>query len=48
MYKGHPGDAFIKDVAHRLAHDFNIGHTTIQIEIGDTGGECPLAPDHVV
>lgn len=48
MREGHPGDAFIKNVAQRLAHDFNIDHTTIQIEIGDTPGECPLAPDHVV
>lgn len=48
MAGGHPGDAFIKDVAHRLAHDFRITHTTIQIEVGDTDTECPLAPDHIV
>ena len=48
MKNGHPGDAFIKDVAQRLEHDFHISHTTVQIEIGDTGSECPLAPDHVV
>ncbi len=48
MHKGHPGDAFIKAVAQRLAHDFRITHTTIQIEIGDTASECPLAPEHVV
>jgi cobalt-zinc-cadmium efflux system protein len=48
MTGGHPGDDFINRAAHRLAHDFRIGHTTIQIEIGDTGGACPLAPEHVV
>jgi len=45
---GHPGDACMKEIAHRLEHDFNISHTTIQIEIGDSGTECPLASDHVV
>ena len=49
MARGHhPGDDFIRGIAQRLEKDFRIGHTTIQIEIGDTGGECPLAPDHVV
>ncbi len=48
MTDGHPGDAFIKNLAHELEHDFNIGHTTIQIELGDSGAACPLAPDHVV
>ncbi len=47
MASGHPGDAFMKHIAHELEDDFNIGHTTIQIELGD-GGACPLAPDHVV
>ncbi|MCE9507901.1 MAG: cation diffusion facilitator family transporter [Alphaproteobacteria bacterium] len=48
MAQGHPGDDFIRNIAHQLEHDFKINHTTIQIELGDTGGECPLAPDHVV
>jgi len=48
MPRGHPGDAFIRDTARRLEHDFKIGHATIQIELGDTGSECPLAPEHVV
>lgn len=48
MAAGHPGDNFIKEIAHELEHDFSIGHTTIQIELGDSGNECPLAPDHVV
>lgn len=29
---GHPGDAFLAEVAHALAHDHRIGHATIQIE----------------
>lgn len=48
MTAGHPGDAYIKDIARRLEHDFGINHTTIQIELGDSGTDCPLAPDHVV
>lgn len=30
---GHPGDAFLVEVAHRLDHDFGIGHATLQIEL---------------
>ena len=30
--EGHPGDAFLAEVAHRLSHDHNIGHATLQIE----------------
>ena len=48
MAAGHPGDNFIKEIAHELEDDFKINHTTIQIELGDSGAECPLAPDHVV
>lgn len=48
MAGGHPGDDFLKNIAHRLEHDFGINHTTIQIEIGDTASACPLAPEHVV
>ena len=32
MPAGHPGDAFLQGVAHDLAHDFGIGHITIQVE----------------
>jgi cobalt-zinc-cadmium efflux system protein len=46
MPGGHPGDAFLRDIKHRLAHDFRIDHTTVQIELGD-GAECPMhAQDH--
>lgn len=43
MPGGHPGDAFLADVQHRLAHDHNIGHATLQIELADAG---PCDPQH--
>jgi cobalt-zinc-cadmium efflux system protein len=47
MPAGHPGDAFLADTAHRLAHDFRINHMTLQIEVSEQSG-CHLIPDHVV
>ena len=44
---GHPGDAFLHDLAHRLDHDFGIGHATIQVETA-FGEECALGPDEVI
>lgn len=41
MPDGHPGDAFLIDLQHRLAHDFAIDHITVQIELGD-GAECRM------
>jgi cobalt-zinc-cadmium efflux system protein len=41
MPGGHPGDTFLAELQHRLDHDFGIGHTTVQIEMGD-GAECRL------
>lgn len=35
---GHPGDAFLKSLAHDLAHDHGIAHATVQVETG--GGDC--------
>ena len=35
MQTGHPGDDFLHDLSHKLHHDFEIGHSTIQLEIGD-------------
>ncbi|VVS98339.1 cation diffusion facilitator family transporter [Erythrobacter sp. EC-HK427] len=32
MPEGHPGDAFLRDVAHSLEHDHGIQHATIQVE----------------
>ncbi|WP_294336170.1 cation diffusion facilitator family transporter [uncultured Sphingomonas sp.] len=37
MPGGHPGDAFLTDLQHRLDHDFGIGHATVQIEVGQDG-----------
>jgi len=42
MPGGYPGDAFLHDLAHRLEHDFAIGHVTVQVE---TGNECRLASE---
>ncbi|WP_343518692.1 cation diffusion facilitator family transporter [Sphingomonas sp.] len=42
---GHPGDAFLHDAGHHLAHDFRIGHATLQIEVGD-GDPCRLHGGH--
>ncbi len=39
MPSGHPGDAFLHDIAHQLEHDFAIGHTTVQVE---TGARCEV------
>lgn len=41
MPGGHPGDDFLRNVAHRLEHDFRIDHATIQIDLGE-GDHCRL------
>ncbi|EJW11932.1 Cobalt-zinc-cadmium resistance protein CzcD [Rhodovulum sp. PH10] len=46
MPGGHPGDAFLRHIAHELREHHAIGHVTLQIE--REGATCPLAPDHVV
>lgn len=45
---GYPGDDWRQQISSELQHRFRIGHVTIQIEIGNAGQECELAPDHVV
>lgn len=45
---GHPGDAFLAQIYHDLHKNFGIGHATIQIELGDSGQACALAPESVV
>ena len=41
MPDGHPGDEFLKRIAHMLEHDHNIGHATLQIEQNrDCDGGC--------
>ncbi len=47
MPEGCPGDTFLHDLAHRLEHDFGIGHATVQIE-RQADASCVLAADHVV
>ena len=44
---GHPGDAFLLELADELGHRFRIRHATIQIEI-DPDCACALAPEDVV
>jgi len=45
---GHPGDAVLQKVATELQEHYSIGHVTLQIETGDTGAMCALAPSHKV
>jgi cobalt-zinc-cadmium efflux system protein len=45
---GHPGDAFLARLAEELAHRFGIAHATVQLELGDCGTGCRLAPADVV
>ena len=47
MPGGHPGDGFLHGLAHALAHDFGIGHATVQVEVRE-GAECALEGDGVV
>ncbi len=47
MPNGHPGDAFLHELAGDLARRFKIIHTTVQIEV-DPHMACALAPDEVV
>jgi cobalt-zinc-cadmium efflux system protein len=48
MPQGHPGDAALSQIAHDLEHRFQIHHTTLQIELGDSAEACALTPEHVV
>lgn len=45
---GYPGDEMRLEISSTLRERFGIGHVTIQIEIGDAGHSCELAPAHVV
>lgn len=47
MPSGHPGDAFLRDLAAGLAARFKIGHPTLQVET-DLDSACALASDDVV
>jgi cobalt-zinc-cadmium efflux system protein len=47
MPGGYPGDRFLHDLAHRLEHEFHIGHPTFQVEtLSDEG--CALESEAVV
>ena len=48
MPGGHPGDAFIAELARGMDRDFGIAHATLQVETGSGAQPCALAPDHVV
>ena len=41
------GDAFLHSACEGLHHRFNIGHATLQVEVG-TDAACRLAPAEVV
>ena len=47
MPDGHPGDAFLHDLARDLVRRFRIVHPTVQIEV-DPHLACAQAPDEVV
>lgn len=42
MPAGHPGDDFLREIAHELEHDHRIGHATIQIE---RDADCALSSE---
>ena len=44
---GHPGDAFLHEAAHELAHRFAIGHATLQVEL-QADEACVLEDDRLV
>ena len=46
MPAGHPGDAFLHDLAGAMAHQFRIGHVTLQVETGCEA--CLLEPAETV
>ncbi len=41
---GHPGDGFLDALAHTLAHEFAICHSTVQIETADHAGHGCAPP----
>ena len=47
MPGGHPGDAFLVELAHEIKERFGVGHATLQVET-DPDTPCDLEPDHVV
>jgi len=45
MPGGHPGDAFLHELAHELEHRFGIHHATVQVETGEER-DCGLHAAH--
>ena len=45
MPGGYPGDAFLRELAHELAHRFSIEHATVQVETG-LEHDCQLHGAH--
>ena len=48
MPEGHPGDAFLHNLAENLNDRHKIIHVTVQIEMGDAAHVCALSPADVV
>jgi len=44
MPQGHPGDAFMDDIAQTLKMRYSIAHSTLQVEQGTTDHACALQP----
>ena len=42
MPGGHPGDAWLDELAHALTHAYDIGHATFQVETGTQDHACTL------
>jgi len=43
MPGGHPGDSELSRISQQLSHDFQIQHTTLQVEHGDNCDQCSLS-----
>jgi cobalt-zinc-cadmium efflux system protein len=43
-----PEDVFYAELGRELERRFGIHHATVQVERGDAGETCRLAPDEVV
>jgi cobalt-zinc-cadmium efflux system protein len=48
MPAGYPGDVTRQKICAELLKHYSINHATLQIELGDSGVRCALAPDEVV
>jgi cobalt-zinc-cadmium efflux system protein len=42
LMRCNPENDFLKKVEHHLEHHFNIGHSTIQVEVGNSADRCNL------